>query len=303
MIDFELAIIIGAKLEEIRLRIENFESMHLGLFINSLFYKSEKEGKKKKGDFVTSTTQSIKLINKEINKLNTFIKYFNKLGLLLTMVEKMDHITIKKFILNHKGDYPRAEGVAGIKQEFLGEGDSPSVLARRHTSLEIRNVIFRTKLSLSEFVKSIGKLLEVFNSVEVKELRPNIQNEIEKAKSTYSIGLFGESIFILGRLLENLTTEYILLLKKDGKISLARSYILSPNFDFHKKIEFLNSKNLHIFSNSQFSKLMSVKWDRNIYGHKINLKTKDHRAMVEIGLIGIVFFDKKIAKLKEKLQK
>ncbi|MDZ4713674.1 MAG: hypothetical protein SGI89_15305 [bacterium] len=298
MINLQLAIILGTDLWQIRSGIESFESMHLGLFINSLRYKDEKEGRKLKSDFISSATQSIKFINNEIHKFNIFIKYFKKSGVSLTPIEKINISAVKKIVLAHQGHHPQAEGAGAFVHEIMGKGNSPSVLARKHTSLQIKNIILRTKLSLSDFVKSINRFLEIFDSIDRANLRPHIQNEIEKAKTAYSVGLPGESIFILGRLLENLVTEYILFLKKTGKVSLTKDQILT--LGFHKKVEFLHNKSLPVLSNSQFSKLMSVKWDRNTYGHKINSKGKDYQAIIAIGLVAIDFFDKKIAKLKGK---
>lgn len=303
MIDFKLALIFGSKLEEIRHGIENFESIHLGLFINSLRYKNEKEGKKVKDEFIKSSTNSIKLINREISKFNIFIHYFNTLRFVLPKVIKIDQAAIRSIILKHQGHYPQAEGIASFIKESLGDGDSPSILARRHTALQISNVIQRTKISLSELIKDLNRFTEVFDTIQRKKLRLSTKKEIEISRSIYSFGLFSESIFVLGRLLENLVTEYILLLKKENRISLKKTDITNHQFDFHKKLEFLHSKKLSILSDSQFSKLMSIKWDRNLYGHKINIRTKDHQAMVAIGLQEIDFFDNIIVKLKQKSKK
>lgn len=298
IINLKLAIIFGTNLERIRVNIEQFEDLHLGLFINSLRYKKEKEGKKLKNDFIKSTTQSIKLINKEIKDLNIFIKYLNKTGLHLALIEKIDNSTIKKIILSHKGHYPKEEGVGSFIKDALGEGDSPSILARRYTSLQISNVILKTKISLSNFVKSLNDFLRVFESIDRSKLRQSTQKEIEKIRAFYSMGFFGEAIFITGRLLECLLTEYILILKKSGKIYLTKKQIL--DLDFHNKIETLHSKKLSILSESQFSKLMSIKWDRNIYGHKIGLRTKDYQAIITIGLIAIDVFEKKLVGVKKR---
>jgi len=298
MINLQLAIILGTDLWQIRSGIESFENMHLGLFINSLRYKNEKEGRKLKSDFISSATQSIKLINKEIDKFNTLIKYFKKSGVSLTLIEKINISVVKKIVLAHQGHHPQAEGPGAFVHEILGKGDSPSVLARKHTSLQIKNIILRTKLSLSDFVESTYRFLEFFDSIDRASLRLKVQSEIEKSKTAYSVGLPGESIFILGRLLENLVTEYIFCLEKTGKVTLTKDQILA--LEFHNKIEYLHSKSLPVLSDSQFSKLMSVKWDRNTYGHEINSKGKDCQAVIAIGLVTIDFFDKKIAKLKRK---
>lgn len=303
MTNFKLVLIFGSNLEKIRHGIENFESMHLGLFINSLRYKNEKEGKKLKGEFIKSSGQSIKIINREISKLNIFIQYLNKSGIILFKVIKIDQVAIRRIIRKHQGHHPQAEGIAGFIKEDIGEGDSPSILARRHTALQIGNVILGTKISLSESIKELNRFIEVFDTIKREKLRLPIQKEIEIARSIYSFGLFGESIFVLGRLLENLTTEYLVSLKRVNKIFLKKSDIVSHGFNFHKKLEFLHSKKLSILSDSQFSKLMSIKWDRNIYAHKVNMKTKDHQAVVAIGLQGVDFFDKKIIKLKQKSKK
>jgi len=123
MINLQLAIILGTDLWQIRSGIESFESMHLGLFINSLRYKDEKEGRKLKSDYISSVTQSIKFINKDIHKFNTLIKYFKKSGVSLTLIEKINITAVKKIVLAHQGHHPQAEGAGAFVHEIMGEGD------------------------------------------------------------------------------------------------------------------------------------------------------------------------------------
>ncbi|MEX0598249.1 MAG: hypothetical protein WD512_17310, partial [Candidatus Paceibacterota bacterium] len=249
-----------------------------------------------------SSYQSIGLINKKIDALNVFVKYMDKAGFKLSEIEKIDKSVIKQIIINHKGHHPQAEGLANILAESLGKGDSPSVLARRYTALQIANVVLKTRLSISDTVKEIHRFIEIFDVIDEDKIRKTTLKEVEKAKAVYSVGLFGESIFILGRLLENMLTEYILLLKTAGEVSMKNNQINSKDFDFHKKLDFLYSNKLGKLSDSEHSKLMSLKWDRNVYGHKTNLKTKDHKAMVSIGLMGNDLLDTRIQKLKERLK-
>jgi len=85
-------------------------------------------------------------------------------------------------------------------------------------------------------------------------------------------------------------------LKKNKRVDLKTKFIKSDQFKLENKIDFLYSKKF--ITASQFSKMKSIKWDRNLYGHNSRVKPKDADAMVIIGLQGIEYLDYKIQKLK-----
>lgn len=292
MFEFKLNLIAGTIFAKIKSDLEQIESLYLGLFISDLRYKDEKEGKNKKNDFYNKLREVIKKTNHEIKKFNFIIK---KLDKSLAPLKIIDLVQIKKIIENHKGDY--AQGA--FLKEIFGEGDSPSVLSRKHTALLIRNILWMTHLSMTKFLESLEIWLAPFNSIDNEKIRKITKKELDKIKAIYSIGCLGEAIFMVGRLLENIITEYLLLLKKNKATDLKINYIKSVDFSFENKIDFLHGKKQKILSNSQWSKMKSIKWDRNTYGHYNRIKPKDAGAIITIGLQNIEFIDKKIQKLKK----
>ena len=66
--------------------------------------------------------------------------------------------------------------------------------------------------------------------------------------------------------------------------------------DFHSKIGFLKGK---IITDVRWTKLMSIKWDRNIFAHpntkkEIKDAERDAKAMIILAVNQIEFFSKKI---------
>jgi len=66
--------------------------------------------------------------------------------------------------------------------------------------------------------------------------------------------------------------------------------------DFDKSIHILRKEK--IISPTQYSKIMSVKWDRNIFGHPVKRKDaaqslKDAEAIIKIGMNLIDFLEHK----------
>jgi len=48
MFDFKINLVLGSIFQEIKTGLVQIDTMHLGLYINDLRYKTEKESKKKK---------------------------------------------------------------------------------------------------------------------------------------------------------------------------------------------------------------------------------------------------------------
>ena len=239
MLSFKINLMLGYNLSQIKKGLEEIEGLHLGLFINSLRYDDEKESKQKKKEFYNGLSRAVKEVNKEIKSFNSIIKKYNKN---LSCLKEIDLSILKKIVEKHKGDYPQGN----FSDEEFGRGDSPSVLSRRHTSILIRNILSETRISIQNFLKSLEVYLSPFDkSINWKNLRKITEKEVDKIRSIYSINCPEESIFLIGRLLENIITEYIGLLKRKKLIDLKNKYIKSFDFKFENKIDFLhNSKNI-----------------------------------------------------------
>lgn len=292
MFDFKLNLILGTIFAKIKMNLEQIEGLYLGILINSLRYKNENEGKKIKVEFYNNLKLFILKTNKEIGDFNEIVRYLNKR---LVQINKIDLIKIKNIIISHKGDYEQSGGI----KEVLGDGNSPSVLARKHTALLIQNILLATHLSMKNFLVSLETWLAPFDCIDKSKVRKITIKEIDKIKAIFSIGCAGEAIFMVGRLLENIITEYLLLLNKSKLINLKTETIKSPTFTFENKIDFLHNKSQKIITDSQWSKMKTVKWDRNTYGHFNRIKPKDADAIIIIGLQNIEFLDQKIKNLKK----
>ena len=149
---------------------------------------------------------------------------------------------------------------------------------------------------MNDFGKSVIQFVDPFEWINKEKIQRSIKSEIDKIEAIYSIGGLAEAIFVIGRLLENIINQYLILLKKNKRVDLKTKFIKSDQFKLENKIDFLYSKKF--ITASQFSKMKSIKWDRNLYGHNSRVKPKDADAMVIIGLQGIEYLDYKIQKLK-----
>lgn len=297
MFNFKLIFTTGAVFNSINERLKQIEGIHLGILIHSLRYKNKKEGIEKKKEFFESLRKEILLINKDIALFNKMIRFgLNK----YTNIEQLQPISltlIKKIIYKHKGDLPtETKGLDGYMSDLFAENDSASSLSRKNTIMKLQNVLFITKQSLGNFAKSLDKLKEPYgNILESKNIREGIKNEIEKSMSCYSIGLTGEATLIIGRILEKLTEDYLIKLNKKKRINYTLRIIKEADFD--TKIDLLKKEKA--ISPSQHSKILAVKWDRNIFSHPskqvdIKITIKDAKAIISLGCNLIEFFEKKL---------
>lgn len=293
MIHFQFSLLLGNYFCEIKDALDQFEGIYLNIFIRDLVYTTKKGGVEKKREYYQKSSIYLRNINKKIRHFNSSVKSFNKE---LYLLKEVDLKEIKKIIDAHKGDYPKATGSSGNLYELMGKADSPSVLALKHTSLLIRNLLVPTRLSMNDFGKSVIQFVDPFECINKEKIQRSIKSEIDKIEAIYSIGGLAEAIFVIGRLLENIINQYLILLKKNKRVDLKTKFIKSDQFKLENKIDFLYSKKF--ITASQFSKMKSIKWDRNLYGHNSRVKPKDADAMVIIGLQGIEYLDYKIQKLK-----
>lgn len=99
-------------------------------------------------------------------------------------------------------------------------------------------------------------------------LRKNTREDIEKAATCYSFGLGGEAVFALGKILERLSKEYLKALINAKKIR--RKIDNFDKLDFDSCINILNKEKK--ITPNQYSKILSIKWDRNTFGHSSSRK-------------------------------
>lgn len=308
MIDLKLAIVWGSTLAEIKKLLDETESMYLGLFINSLKYESEEEGKKEKRKYLDSLKSQVKRINKEVATFNQIRRFALDKDAELEKLPRVDFKRMREVVLKHKGDYPSKsskEGKKGLIDEIMGTSDSASSLARRHTALQLKNTLMPLRIGLGTFVKNLSIFERPFQEYTQNEdsFRPATTKEIEKAMASYSIGLKGEALFILGRSMENLCDELLKILKKHKTPILKTVNVSEITFD--KKLNLLHYK-LKCFTPSTFSKAMGLKWDRNTIAHEIrsirNLE-KNAPANIAVGISVIFYLETKIKKLRLKKTK
>jgi hypothetical protein len=304
MLDFKISIIWGATLERIRSLLEETDSMYLGLFISSLRYEKEEDGKKEKKKYLDSLKIQVKKINKEVATFNQIRRFSYGDKSELEKLPLVNFAHMREIVLKHKGDYPSNTG-RGIIDEIMGTSDSASSLSRKYTALQLRNVLMPLRISLGSFVKSMDKLDEPFREFteDKKKCRPIIIKELEKAMNCYSFNLKGESLFIIGRTIENLCDELLIYLKKKGNQDLKEIDV--SKIDFDTKLNILHHK-LKFFTPSMFSKAMGLKWDRNTVGHEIkSIKglEKQAAAYISVGVNIILFLESEINGAKTKSKK
>ena len=304
MLYFKIAIIWGTTLERIRKLLEETDSMYLRLFISSLRYEKEADGKKEKKEYLDSLNVQIKEINKEVVTFNQIRRFSYGEKSDLEKLPLVNFTYMRQIVLKHKGDYPSSSG-RGIIDEIMGTSNSASSLSRKYTALQLRSILMPLRISLGRFVESMDKFNEPFREFidNKKKCRPFIIKELEKAMNCYSFDLKGESLFIIGRTIESLCDEILVYLKKKGNSDL-KSIDVS-RIDFENKLNLLHHR-LKYFTPSMFSKTMGLKWDRNTAGHEIkSIKglEKQAAANISIGVDIILFLESEIGNTKAKFKK
>lgn len=298
MFNFKVIFIFGTIFDSIHKRLKIIEEVHLGILVHSLRYETKKEGSEKKKEFFESLRKEILLLNKDIGLLNDFIRLgLNK----YSDIEPLHPVSItliKNIIYKHKGDFSRENvGLKGYMSDLFAQNNSASSLSRKNTILKLHGVLLITKQSLGNFVKSLDRIEEPYGKIlKSKNIRSGVKKEIEKSIECYSIGLIGEATVVLGRILEKLTMDYLIKLKKAKKVDYELKVIKRSDFD--TKINLL--KKVNAISPSQYSKILAVKWDRNIFSHPskqldIRMSIKDVKAVVGISCNLIEFFEKRLS--------
>lgn len=126
-----------------------------------------------------------------------------------------------------------------------------------------------------------------------QELEPYVK-EITDAVNIFEIGCPRDAIGAIGRVLETAIDDFLIEANRRHKISLSKNR--RESMDFDTKIRFLASnsglggrRKPVIITASEESKMLSVKWDRNIGDHpandpEIQQLIQDSRAILELGI-------------------
>ncbi len=280
MVGFDDIFNLTRLLNTIESSIFRIQTHFNGVRLVALFYDSDvgSDEKKVKKKFYERSKERIDELNRLIsvfnNLLNTKFKHLRA-----EMLVKVNLKSIKKIINEHKDN---------------------SHLGRRHTHLKLNNTLIPLLNSEENFLKSLDDLYLPFGGPNRKFKTPKkVRINIKEAFDVYSIGYLGTSVFIIGKTLEMVITDYLKELKKCKKINYTMNEINSWNFD--TKINILKKEKL--LAPNQYSKMMSVKWDRNIFGHpskKTDLieAKNDADAIIKIGVNMIQLIENRIYKLK-----
>jgi len=251
-----------------------------GVRLVALFYDPEvgSDAKKVKKKFYER-------LKKEIDELNRLISIFNDL-----LETKYRHLGNERLV---------EVDLVSIKK-IINEHTDNSHLGRRYTHLKLNNTLSPLLNSKENFLKNLDDLYLVFGGPNRKfKIRKKTRENLKEAFDVYSIGCMGTSVFIIGKTLEMLCEDYLIKLKKCKRINYKLKEI--RNWNFETKINILHKEKL--LSSNQYSKIMSIKWDRNIFGHpskKTDLTEarNDADAMIKIGVNMIQLLENKIEKNK-----
>ena len=168
---------------------------------------------------------------------------------------------------------------------FLLEPRSP---AERETTKAIRN-----------------KIEESIDKTEYEDLDEYVK-EITDASVILEIGCPREAVGAIGRILETAIDHFLIEANRKHKIALSAER--RSSMKFHNKIEFLASDNYkggkkpRIIGEGEKSKMLSVKWDRNIGDHpateeEIEQMIRDSREIFNIGISMVRLMKEKLNSL------
>ncbi len=275
MVGFEEIFATAYHLKRIEDIIFQLRTDFNGVLLVALMY--DKKGRNPKNVFFKRTKEIVDKLNKEISLFNKNHKKYLK-QLRANNLENIDIKKIKKIISEHKAE------------ESLG---------RKHTHLKLNSTIIPLKISIRNFFNSFDNIFIPFGGRDRKySLRKKIKRNLIEALDIYSIGYYTTAVFIVGRTLERAIRDYIKKLKSNKKINYQIKEI--NKWTFHDCIKILKKEKF--LTISQYSKIMSVKWDRNTFGHPAtlrdtNLAKKDCDAIITIGINSIQYIEKQIDKL------
>jgi len=270
MVGFETIFYFAMELK----RIEDLK-MHLKIHFNgvslvALYFENETEEKKVKKTFFIRVSKVVKDLNSEIKIFNKQLKN-NFKHLDAREIELIDLNEIEKIISEHK---------------------NVTSLGRDHTILKLNNCLIKTENSIKNLFHSFDNLHIPFGGKNktLKVDRPTFKI-IKEAFDVYSLGYSETSVFLMGKGLEYTITKYLKRSIIQKKIPYTYKEFLK--WTFHRKIGILKEEK--IISQNDYSKIMSIKWDRNISGHpskksEIKKLRDDADAMIKLSINKILEF-------------
>jgi hypothetical protein len=256
----------------------NLKTTFNGALLTALYFESESEEKRRKDDFFDRNKEIIEKINGEIREFNSKLK--DRYGFLPTkLIEEINLDKVKEIIYGHKGK------------------DSAS---RENTILKLNNCLLDYEGAIKSFFDSFEIQLIPFSGRKFSE---DIGKEnywfVKEAFDIYSIGYFGTAVLVMGKCLEKNITD--LLEKNVNKSRIKYSLEEINKWNFDTKINILKKERL--VSDSDFSKIMSIKWDRNVAGHPSSMEEmeklrRDSSGTITLCLNQIVELQKKMKAVK-----
>ncbi len=298
----------------IRRSISTLYSLFSPANLSALTHTDQSEIKSKRLQvYLGTAAKQVELTNKKIAEFNKF-KNEEFQYLKADNIEKLNFGKIAKIIKSHKENYkfesPRDKDPnvdtkivdRAIIEFYTGEGNSPSSISSKNISLRLAAILRESELSVNRMMEQcfinpyvpFGGIKRKFNT------RKHISLYLQQASDLYTLGFGDLSLFVIGKCLEKSITNYFYILNKNHKIGKNKN-IKYINFD--TKINILHK--YKFLTEREFSKIMSVKWDRNGIAHPLH--TNEYRqvkldidGMIQIGINQVELTEKKIKILVQK---
>ena len=253
----------------------NLRTSFNGALLVALLFDDENTEKEKKEKFFNRNKEIVDKINLEIDKFNSLQQSKHKY-LPAKPLKLININSIKKIIFDHKGK------------------DST---AREFTIHKLNSTLLETENSIRNFFDSFDIQLHPFLGRDT-QFDTNVHEIIKEAFDIYSIGYPDTSVFIMGKGLEHFITEF-LRIHIEKKI-IDYSFDELEGWSFDTKVNILKKEKL--ISDGDYSKIMSIKWDRNITGHpstkqEIDKIRKDADGMIRICINKLVDISERIKEI------
>ncbi|MDP3026702.1 MAG: DUF4145 domain-containing protein [Nanoarchaeota archaeon] len=282
MPSFEEIIGLAMQLKHIEDLKLNLKVSFNGALLVALYFENETEEKERKDVFFNRNKELIENLNEEIKKFNLELE--KKYSFLPTKpLEIISLEKIKEIIYEHRGIDPNS---------------------REYTILKLNNCLNGTENSIKNFFDSFEIQLMPFLGRKLpKDIGEENYKLVKEAFDIYSLGYFETSVFIMGKCLEKCVTEFIKKNIEKGKIKNTLKELDKWNFD--TKINILKKEKL--ISDTDYSKIMSIKWDRNTSGHpskkdEIEKLRRDSNGVIILCINKIVDFSKRLEDVKSDVE-
>jgi len=181
-----------------------------------------------------------------------------------------------------------------IKQRFRSIYDKGE--AQKLSNENFRLKLNRIFLIVNDSVIDFMKLTEEERKFDFRDQIKNdkYSNGIEESIDIFSFGHYKTSIFVIGRTLEDVVTDVLILAMKKGRVGKKKI----SSLDYKDKIGLLYGKN--VIDDKLFHDLSSIRIDRNKSGHPIKrtFKKGDNKLFISKGISTIIELQKKSDFLK-----